>query len=358
MRPYSSNNESKSPSSNKEEGLPLYENNIQTVCTYIGRDQSSNPYNEPAHKSTVVGRFAPTPSGKLHLGNVFSFLIAYLVARQAGGSVLMRIEDLDPARSKQSYADGVFRCLDALGFEWDNKPVYQSSRTEAYFEAYQELDRKGLLYPCFCTRSDLHSANAPHFGEEVLYQGTCRTLTKIEQEEKSKLRNPAIRIVVPTGQLVFNDLFQGPQSFNLAESSGDFIVRRSDGVYAYQLAVTVDDAWMGVTSIVRGSDLITSTPRQIYLQNCLGYTTPTYGHVPLLVDSEGHRLSKRSQSTDIDYLLNEKCLKPEYLLGKIAYTAGIVDEMRNYPLEELIRYANLNTLYSGKELRMPNFLDC
>lgn len=357
MCSYSSNNESKSPSSNKEEGLPLYENSMQTGCTHIERGQSPNSDNEPVQKSTVVGRFAPTPSGKLHLGNAFSFLMAYLVARQAGGSVLMRIEDLDPARSKQSYADGVFRCLDALGFEWDNEPVYQSSRTEAYFEAYQVLDHKGLLYPCFCTRSDLHSANAPHFGEEVLYQGTCRTLSKIEREEKAKLRNPATRIVVPTEQLAFNDLFQGPQSFNLAESSGDFIVQRSDGVYAYQLAVTVDDAWMGVTSIVRGSDLITSTPRQMYLQKCLGYTTPTYGHVPLLVDSEGRRLSKRSQSTDIDYLLNEKCLKPEYLLGKIAYTAGIVDEMRSYPLVELIRYANLNMLYSRKVLRVPDCLD-
>lgn len=157
----------------------------------------------------------------------------------------MRIEDLDPARSKQFYADGVFRSLEALGFEWDNQPVYQSSRTEAYQEAYQELDRKGLLYPCFCTRADLHSANAPHFGEEVLYQGTCRTLTKLEQEANAKRRSPATRIAVPDEPFSFNDLFQGLQSFNLTECSGDFIIQRSDGVFAYQLAVTVDDAWMG-----------------------------------------------------------------------------------------------------------------
>ncbi len=207
--------------------------------------------------------------GKLHLGNLFSFMVAYLVARRVGGSVLMRIEDLDPARSKQVYADGVFRNLEALGFEWDNQPVYQSSRTEAYREAYQELDRKGLLYPCFCTRSDLHSANAPHFGEEVLYQGTCRTLTKHEQEEKQsdEARQPVLLYLPNVLRLVI--FFQGPQSFSLAECSGDFIVQRSDGVYAYQLAVTVDDAWMGVTSVVRGSDLLTSTPRQMYLQKCL-----------------------------------------------------------------------------------------
>ena len=343
-----------SPSSRKEEGLPLYGDHTHASQTDSSNNRNPNLENRPIQGNAVVGRFAPTPSGKLHLGNLFSFMVAYLVARRAGGSVLMRIEDLDPARSKQVYADGVFRNLEALGFEWDNQPVYQSSRTEAYQEAYQELDRKGLLYPCFCTRSDLHSANAPHFGEEVLYQGACRTLTKHEQEEKAKRRSPATRIAVPAERFAFSDLFQGPKSFSLAECSGDFIVQRSDGVYAYQLAVTVDDAWMGVTSVVRGSDLLTSTPRQMYLQKCLGYATPTYGHVPLLVDSDGHRLAKRNQSTDIDYLLNERRIKPEYLLGKIAYTTGIVEEMRSFSLEELIRYANLKALNLKRELRIPD----
>ena len=349
-----SKNDSTSPSSYKEEGLPLYSNHTYVSYEDCSYDRKSNLDNKPKQNNAVVGRFAPTPSGKLHLGNLFSFMVAYLVARRAGGSVHMRIEDLDPARSKQFYADGVFRSLEALGFEWDNQPVYQSSRTEAYQEAYQELDRKGLLYPCFCTRADLHSANAPHFGEEVLYRGTCRTLTKLEQDANAKRRSPATRIAVPDEPFSFNDLFQGLQSFNLTECSGDFIIQRSDGVFAYQLAVTVDDAWMGVTSVVRGRDLLTSTPRQMYLQKCLGYETPTYGHVPLLLDSDGHRLAKRNQSTDIDYLLNEKRIKPECLLGKIAYLAGIVDEMRSFSLEELIQYANLKALNMKKELRIPD----
>ena len=214
----------------------------------------------------------------------------------------------------------------------------------------KSLIEKGFYIPAFA----LVLIYTLQIGEEVLYRGTCRTLTKLEQEANAKRRSPATRIAVPDEPFSFNDLFQGLQSFNLTECSGDFIIQRSDGVFAYQLAVTVDDAWMGVTSVVRGRDLLTSTPRQMYLQKCLGYETPTYGHVPLLVDSDGHRFAKRNQSTDIDYLLNEKRIKPECLLGKIAYLAGIVDEMRSFSLEELIQYANLKALNMKKELRIPD----
>lgn len=300
--------------------------------------------------STVVGRFAPTPSGKLHLGNLFSFLVAYLVARRENGSVLMRIEDLDPARSKQTYVDSAFRCLEALGFEWDNEPVYQSARTNAYREAFERLKGKELLYPCYCTRADLHAANAPHFGEEVVYAGTCRNLSMAQRQEKTAHRDPATRIKVPDSPISFHDIFQGNQTFNLAECSGDFIVRRSDGVFAYQLAVVVDDAWMGVTSVVRGCDLITSTPRQQYLYRCLGLPVPEYGHVPLMVDSKGKRLAKRDKSTDIEVLLTEYGISPNELLGKLAFHTGLIEKYSPMSLDELIKYADLSQLQGKKRI--------
>ena len=313
---------------------------------------------EPHSKQgrVVVGRFAPTPSGKLHLGNLFSFLVAYLVAKQDGGSCLMRIEDLDPARSKQEYIDAVFRDLDALGFGWDNVPVYQSNRTEAYEEAYRLLQEQDLLYPCFCTRADLHSANAPHFGDETVYPGTCRMLNAEQRAAKRARRNPAMRIIVPSQPISFRDIFQGKQTFNLAECSGDFILRRSDGVFAYQLAVVVDDAWMGVTSVVRGYDLITSTPRQMYLQRCLGLDTPSYGHIPLIVDSAGKRLAKRDKATDIDYLLNEVGVRPEELLGRLAYATGLTSEKAPVTLDELAKNADTTGLLGKTSIKLQDSL--
>ena len=339
-------NASRSPSSHREEGLPFVATDSCPVASESANQVSSR-------QGRVVGRFAPTPSGKLHLGNLFSFLVAYIVARRENGSVLMRIEDLDPARSKQSYADAVFRDLDALGFEWDNKPVYQSARTDAYIEAFRKLESGGLLYPCFCSRADLHSANAPHFGEEVVYAGTCRNLSDSERHEKASHRNPATRIVVLDEPIAFHDIFQGAQSFNLAECSGDFILRRSDGVFAYQLAVVVDDAWMGVTSVVRGCDLITSTPRQMYLQHLLGFDIPSYGHVPLIVDEQGRRLSKRDKSTDIDFLLNEQGVTTELLLGKVAFHTGLIDEDVPIQLDELVKTANLSALKGKSRIEIP-----
>ena len=302
----------------------------------------------------TVGRFAPTPSGKLHVGNLFSFLIAYLVARQQGGSVLMRIEDLDPSRSKQCYIDAIFRNLDALGFEWDNEPIYQSNRTEAYEEAFKQLQKQGLIYPCFCTRADLHSANAPHYGEETIYAGTCRALTEQQRIAKESVRNPAMRIIVPSTPISFVDRFQGTRTYNLEECSGDFIVRRSDKVFAYQLAVVVDDAWMGVTSIVRGYDLITSTPRQMFLQQRLGLETPNYGHVPLIVDSAGKRLAKRDKALDIDFLLNEKNVRPERLLGKLAYSTGLIADDDAVTLDELVKDVDLSCLEGKMSISLQN----
>ncbi len=298
--------------------------------------------------NVTIGRFAPTPSGRLHLGNLFSFLVAYLVARQNSGQVLMRIEDLDTQRTKQEFADAIFRDLEALGFTWDNQPVYQSHRTEAYLEALHELEAQGRVYPCFCSRADLHSASAPHFGEEYVYMGTCRDLGPEERQHKAAKRNPATRVIVPDTSFQFTDAFQGKREYNLQVCSGDFIIRRSDGVFAYQLAVVVDDAMMGVNSVVRGVDLITSTPRQMFLQLALGYVTPKYGHVPLIVDENGKRLAKRDNSCDVGFQMREMGIAPEWMLGHLAYCAGLITCDEPATLDELVKHARLDAL-EGKQ---------
>ena len=304
----------------------------------------------------LVGRFAPTPSGGLHLGNLFSFLIAFLLAKKSGGEILLRIEDLDPARTKLEYANAIMRDLEGFGFSWDKPPVFQSSRTEAYLDALTKLQAKGLTYPCFCSRADLHAANAPHFGEEYVYAGTCRNLTQEEIELKRAVRQPATRVMVDGASCSFNDVFQGSKTYRLEECSGDFIIRRSDGVFAYQLAVVVDDADMGVSSVVRGLDLLTSTPRQMYLQDVLGFTHPSYAHVPLLVDGLGRRLSKRDGDTDVRKLLNERKVPSEKILGSLAFAAGIIDEDEPCSLEELVREADLMKLAGKQSITAPEFI--
>ena len=304
----------------------------------------------------LVGRFAPTPSGGLHLGNLFSFLIAFLLAKKSGGEILLRIEDLDPARTKLEYANAIMRDLEGFGFSWDKPPVFQSSRTEAYLDALTKLQAKGLTYPCFCSRADLHAANAPHFGEEYVYAGTCRNLTQQEIELKRAVRQPATRVMVDGASCSFNDVFQGSKTYRLEECSGDFIIRRSDGVFAYQLAVVVDDADMGVSSVVRGLDLLTSTPRQMYLQDVLGFTHPSYAHVPLLVDGLGRRLSKRDGDTDVHKLLNERKVPSEKILGSLAFAAGIIDEDEPCSLEELVREADLMKLAGKQSITAPEFI--
>lgn len=303
----------------------------------------------------LVGRFAPTPSGGLHLGNLFSFLIAYLLAKKTDGKILLRIEDLDRARTKKAYADAIMRDLDAFGFSWDNSPIFQSERTDAYLEALKQLQEQNLTYPCFCSRADLHAANAPHFGEEYVYQGTCRSLTSQQVRLKRTVRPPATRVKVDGIIRSFQDEFQGPQSYNLEKCSGDFIIRRSDGVFAYQLAVVVDDAEMGVTSVVRGLDLLTSTPRQMFLQDKLGTSHPVYAHIPVLVDASGRRLSKRDKDMDVHTLLQDRGISAELILGRLSYTAGITDEDRCCSLDELTRYAELSKLYGKKTLPAPSF---
>ena len=272
----------------------------------------------------VRGRFAPSPSARMHLGNLWSCLLAWLAARSAGGSIVLRLEDLDPDRCRQEYCDQVMRDLEWLGLDWDGEPVYQSRRTEAYAAAFRELERQGLVYPCYCSRKERLAASAPHAADGArIYSGRCRRLSA---QEKTALqesgRSPAWRVQVPGEIISFVDEVFGPQQERLDRDCGDFILRRSDGIYAYQLAVAEDDGRMGVTRVVRGWDLLSSTSRQIWLLEQLGYSVPTYCHVPLLKSPAGRRLSKRDRDLDMGYLRAHTT--PEKLVGLLAYLAGLI----------------------------------
>ncbi|MBM6942416.1 tRNA glutamyl-Q(34) synthetase GluQRS [Collinsella intestinalis] len=281
--------------------------------------------------SNIVGRFAPTPSGRMHLGNIYAALVAWLSVRSAGGRMVLRIEDLDPRTQSGPWTDYLLADLHWLGLDWDEGPYYQRDRVEAYHAALDQLRDAGLLYPCFCTRAELHAASAPHASDGTpIYAGTCRDLSPKEVARRSAARPAALRLMVPgendpAGTISFTDRVFGPQTEVLARDCGDFLVRRSDGVFAYQLAVVVDDAQMGVTEVVRGHDLLSSSARQIYLQRLLGYPEPAYAHVPLLVAPDGRRLSKRDRDLDMEGL-RERFGTPERLLGWVAGVAGLAPD--------------------------------
>ena len=275
----------------------------------------------------TVGRFAPSPSGRMHAGNVFAALMSWLIVKARGGRIVLRVEDLDVERSKREWADQVQRDFEMLGLTWDEGPFYQQGRDEAYRAAFDRLTQGGEVFPCFCTRADLHAASAPHRGEKLVYPGTCRHLSSAEIEQKRAVRAPAWRLLAPDVVYRFNDLVQGCYQQNLQRECGDFVVRRADGLFAYQLAVVVDDAEQGVNCVVRGMDLLVSTPQQMYLQDILGYGHPEYAHIPLLVGERDRRLSKRDRDAGIDELL-ARYKSPEGVIGHIAFLVGLtsVDE--------------------------------
>lgn len=291
----------------------------------------------------IRGRFAPSPSGRMHLGNLCCALLAWLSVRSQNGEMLLRIEDLDPDRCKRAYAEQLCDDLLWLGLDWDEGPgkigqfgpYYQSERRHIFEEALQALKEQNLVYPCFCTRAQLHAASAPHASDGVFrYAGTCRDLNAAEIEEKALSRSPAMRFRTPEGIVKFDDLFLGPQQFDVQNMFGDFLIRRSDGVHAYQLAVTVDDALMGVTEVIRGSDLLTSTGCQLQLFSALNKTAPRYGHIPLLVNTEGRRLSKRERDLDIGVLRSR--LSPEELCGHLAHLLGMLEKPEPLTAQEMI----------------------
>ncbi|MBQ8556398.1 MAG: tRNA glutamyl-Q(34) synthetase GluQRS [Clostridia bacterium] len=282
-----------------------------------------------------TGRFAPTPSGRLHLGNILCAMLAYLSVRHEGGRFLLRIEDVDIPRCPRRLAQQCIDDLQWLGFTWDEAPLYQSERTEVYRQYLDQLTGRGHVYPCFCTRAQLMSLAAPNLGDtQVVYQRTCASLTPEEAAEKAKTRAPAMRLRVPEEVISFEDGLFGVQQEHLARDCGDFILRRSDGLYGYQLAVVVDDALSGVTEVVRGRDILSATPRQLYLQRLLGFVQPQYVHIPLLMDAQGRRLAKRDQDLDLSALA--KRFSPPEILGRLACSAGLMEEVRPMTLEALI----------------------
>ena len=255
--------------------------------------------------------------------------------------MVLRIEDLDPRAQSREAARLIMDDLAWLGLDWDEGPYWQSERGEAYAAAISSLQERGLTYPCFCTRSELHAATAPHASDGTyVYAGTCRGLPAAEVARRSKTRPPATRLRVPEASdpnstIAFADLAFGTVEENLTQECGDFLVRRSDGVVAYQLAVVVDDTEMGVTQVVRGRDLLGSAARQIYLARLLGRQAPSFGHVPLLVAPDGRRLSKREHDLDMG-ALRQRHASPKPILGVIASHLGLCKQGEEVDADTLV----------------------
>ena len=239
------------------------------------------------------GRFAPSPTGPLHFGSLVAAVGSYLDAKHHNGIWLVRIEDLDTPRTVEGAADDILRTLEAYGLHWDETIVYQSQHTAAYQAAFEQLRTGNLLYPCACSRKEI-ADSALHHGNELVYPGICRN--GLPQGKTAR----AWRVRVDDAQIAFTDGLQGNIAQNLASEIGDFVALRADGLFAYQLAVVVDDAAQGVTHVVRGADLLTSTTRQIYLQRLLGFVTPAYTHLPIAVNTQGKKLSKQTLAAPVD----------------------------------------------------------
>ncbi len=247
----------------------------------------------PSTTPSYCGRFAPSPTGALHFGSLTAAVACYLDARANSGKWLVRMEDIDPPREVPGAADDILRTLEAFGFEWDDAVLYQSQRTAAYQAALEQLQQQGNIYPCGCSRKEIAQQGQPG-AEGIIYPGTCRAGLPSEREARTA------RVFTPDPPICFIDSIQGKREQSVAQEVGDFILRRADGIFAYQLAVVVDDGWQGVTHIVRGADLLHSTPRQIYLQTLLNLPAPLYAHLPLAVDGIGNKLSKQARSLPVD----------------------------------------------------------
>lgn len=299
-----------------------------------------------------VGRFAPTPSGEMHAGNLLCAFLAYLSVKSRGGKFLVRIEDLDAARCPRSSAQKILHTLHRLGMDSDEPPLWQSERTNFYSEKEKALRSVARVYPCFCTRAQLHTARAPRMSDGgVLYNGACRNLTREQTERLRALHSPCERVAVPDCDVTFTDGIAGNVTQNLARECGDFILRRSDGVYAYQFAVAADDGESGVTEVVRGADLLSSAPRQIWLMQLLGYAPPVYYHIPLVCDASGRKLSK--SEGDSAMRLVER-MPPESILGALAFAAGLTQKEKPASLNELVREFSWNKVHKDTILLPPS----
>ncbi|WP_243358782.1 tRNA glutamyl-Q(34) synthetase GluQRS [Fundidesulfovibrio terrae] len=342
---------------------------------------------------TTRGRFAPSPSGRMHLGNAWTALMAWLSARSQGGAVVLRMEDLDPERSKEHFARAILQDLAWLGLDWDEGPdkggpygpYRQDERREYYQRCLELLEARGLVYPCWCTRAELRDAalaakagsapgtghecgtpcvahadvvRAPHAGEaEPVYAGTCLNLSVSEREARqAQGRRPSLRLAVPALHIEFTDLALGPQTQDLAAHCGDFVLRRADGTHAYQLAVVADDAAQAITEVVRGADLLDSTARQIHLFRAFGWPEPAFAHVPLLLDPDGRRLSKRRGDVDLG-LLRESGVSAQAITGYLAWKAGLLDAPRLVSPHELIDGFSFAPMPRGPVVVGPGWME-
>lgn len=249
----------------------------------------NNPLSVPDYR----GRFAPSPTGALHFGSLIAAVGSYLEAKSHNGEWLVRIENLDKPREIPAASHEIFRALEILGMEWDHEVIYQDQRKDTYENILTILNKRGLTYSCTCTRKEIADSSITGISGQI-YAGTCRN------NVQNKDRSGAVRIKTDNNIIEFEDSLHGLISQRLESETGDFILRRSDGIYAYQLAVVADDATQGITNVVRGADLLDSTPRQIYLQKLLGYSTPTYMHLPVAVNNQGEKLSKQTKAALLD----------------------------------------------------------
>jgi glutamyl-tRNA synthetase len=303
----------------------------------------------------VIGRYAPSPTGTLHLGNLRTALLAWLFARSAGSAFLMRIDDLDAGRVRPGLAEGQLADLAAVGVDWDPPVVVQSERAEAHAAAIAELDAKGLLYPCFCTRREIReAASAPHGPlPEGAYPGTCRTLTAAERADRERMgRPPALRLDAGAPRIAFTDGVLGP----VEGVVDDLVVRRNDGATAYNLAVVVDDAAQGVEEVVRGADLADGTPRQILLARLLGLQVPAYAHVPLMLGPDGQRLAKRHGAVS---LADRAALgqSPAQIRGELMAGVGLAEPGEEPSMDVLLeRFAPgvvASAAYAERRIGLP-----
>lgn len=306
----------------------------------------------------MVGRFAPSPTGRMHLGNVWVALLNYLEIRAAGGTLILRLEDLDPARCRPAFSEQLLADLAWLGLDYDRGGAAddlfrQSNREDIYQAVLDRFASENLVYPCFCSRADLQAVSAPHPEDgHRIYPGTCRLAGQAEKRPQPGGRIAAWRLHVSDQLIAFTDVFCGPQQLNLAREWGDFVIRRGDGSFAYQLACAADDALMGVDFVLRGRDLLRSTFPQQYIFQLLGRPVPVYAHVPLLVDETGCRLSKRQQSLDLG-ALQAAGFSAEAILGYLAWLAGLTNRQEPVTARELVSHYRRGRLAASPEITVP-----
>ena len=294
---------------------------------------------------TERGRFAPSPTGELHLGNARTALLAWLWARAGQGGFTLRVEDLDRPRVRPGLAERQLEELRWLGLDWDEGPgaggergpYFQSERSGLYDEALAQLGDH--IYECFCSRAEIASASAPHgpADDGPRYPRTCAELSLDQRSERRRTRAPALRLRVPAGVVQFDDELRGAQAFDPQAQVGDFVLRRADGIHAYQLAVVVDDAAMAITQVLRGADLLPSTARQIILHRLLGNPAPRWAHAPLVVGADGLRLAKRDRSSSLS-ALRERGVDPRLIVAHLARLSGLEAPLACTPRELVPRF--------------------